>query len=212
MRARRAARRADRPRRSDASRCPSARRAGADRMGATSAVRPKRKSLDDRTPHERAAAWRARDRPARRSSATPCTSTVFAPRQPSEPSGRSRARASASTPSAACTIQGHVAAACGDTTAATRSPSICSEWLRPNLRTTRTGNRRLERRVQRVVMADGGDAGQQVLQTADPDAIVERVGPGVCKRRVGREARLKVGDPLAHVRRNAAATSGAGTS
>jgi hypothetical protein len=53
--------------------------------------------------------------------------------------------------------------------------------------------------VHRVVMAHGRDAGEEILQPADPHAVVQRLRSGHRQRRITGESRLKVGNPFAGV-------------
>jgi hypothetical protein len=57
----------------------------------------------------------------------------------------------------------------------------------------------LERPVHGIVMADRRHTRQQILQAADPHALVERFRPGHGQRWIATEARLEIRDPLAGV-------------
>ena len=51
-----------------------------------------------------------------------------------------------------------------------------SQRMRPAVPLDDTNERFVERAVPRIVMGDGRDAGQQILERADEQAVGERVG------------------------------------
>ena len=143
-------------RRSIANRCPSASRS-ASSNARTSAVASNRNWFDEGH-HTRPAPASITRSAAARQNATPWMKTVFA-RQAAERDRTCRARRAPRRPGPRRRESSTAnRTASGDATAATASPSMCSEWLKPNCSTTRTGKRRRSDAMHRVVMADRGHA------------------------------------------------------